>query len=101
MPSRSPTPPTDTARLRAVIVAAGRRLGARGLIAAGEGNVSVRLGGGRLLITPFGRRKDELAAADIVVVPERADRGASPAEGRRPSSDIAIHRAIYAARADV
>jgi ribulose-5-phosphate 4-epimerase/fuculose-1-phosphate aldolase len=101
MPSRSPTPPSDTARLRAVIVAAGRRLGARGLIAAGEGNVSVRLGTGRLLITPSGRRKDELAAADLVVVPERADGGASPAEGRRPSSDIAIHRAIYAARADV
>jgi ribulose-5-phosphate 4-epimerase/fuculose-1-phosphate aldolase len=100
MPSRSPAPPKDMAGLRAVVVAAGRRLGARGLIAAGEGNVSVRLGDGRLLITPAGRRKDELATADLVVVPHRPGPDAS-AGGRRPSSDIAIHRAIYAARPDV
>ena len=36
----------DDARLRAAICAAGRRLGARGLISAGEGNLSLRLGGG-------------------------------------------------------
>jgi L-fuculose-phosphate aldolase len=100
MPSRSPAPPADVARLRAAIVAAGRRLGARGLIAAGEGNVSVRLADGQLLITLAGRRKDELAAEDLVVVPDRDDSELPPA-GPRPSSDIAIHRAIYAARPDV
>src|SRR6266542_310706 len=100
MPSRSPAPPADVARLRAAIVAAGRRLGARGLIAAGQGNVSVRLADGQLLITPAGRRKDELAADDIVVVPDRGD-PEPPRARRRPSSDIAIHRAIYAARPDV
>jgi ribulose-5-phosphate 4-epimerase/fuculose-1-phosphate aldolase len=99
MPSRSPAPPKDMALLRAAIVAAGRRLGTRGLIAAGEGNVSVRLGDGRLLITPAGRRKDELAAADLVLVAERPGRDGSPDQGR-PSSDIAIHRAIYEARPD-
>jgi ribulose-5-phosphate 4-epimerase/fuculose-1-phosphate aldolase len=101
MPSRSPAPPKDMARLRAAVVAAGRRLGARGLIAAGEGNVSVRLGDGRLLITPAGLRKDELATADLVVVPARPGPSASATGRRRPSSDIAIHRAIYAARPDV
>ena len=100
MPSRSPARPADTARLRAAVVAAGRRLGARGLIAAGEGNVSVRLGGGQLLITPAGRRKDELSPGDLVVVPQRGDTDPRPV-GRHPSSDIAIHRAIHAARADV
>ena len=102
MPSRSPAIPDDGARFRDAIVAAGRRLRAAGLIAAGEGNISVRLGGDRLLITPSGRRKDELAGADLLVVPERAPRGAArAATGPRPSSDIAIHRAIYAARPDV
>jgi L-fuculose-phosphate aldolase len=102
MPSRSPAPSEDMARLRAAIVAAGRRLGARGLIAAGEGNISVRLADGRLLITPSGARKDELAPADLLVVAFRDEDGASPASARRrPSSDIAIHRAIYAARPDV
>jgi L-fuculose-phosphate aldolase len=105
MPSRSPAPSPDIARLREALVAAGRRLGARGLISAGEGNVSVRLDGATLLITPAGRRKDELAPSDIIAVPLKADDGtraggvASP--GLRPSSDVAIHRAVYAARADV
>jgi ribulose-5-phosphate 4-epimerase/fuculose-1-phosphate aldolase len=102
MPSRSPAPPADEARLRDAVVAAGRRLGAHGLITAGEGNLSVRVHGDRLLITPSGRRKDELEPADLVIVPERAARGGHAASGgARPSSDIAIHRAIYAARPDV
>ena len=50
------------------IVAAGRRLGARRLIVAGEGNLSVRVGD-RILVSPAGRRKDELTAADLVLVP--------------------------------
>lgn len=93
----------EDGELRAAIVAAGARLGARGLISAGEGNISVRLPGNRLLITPSGRRKDELAAADLVVV----DLSLSPAvaaagRGRlRASSDLAIHRAVLAARPDV
>ena len=93
--------PSDDARRRAAIVAAGRRLGARGLIFAGEGNLSIRIGAD-LLITPSGRRKDELALDDLVVVRLR---GAGPANSRgsrpRPSSDLAIHRAVYAARPDV
>ena len=101
MPSRSPAPAPDSARLRAAVVAAGRRLGEGGLIAAGEGNISVRLGGGQLLITPAGRRKDELAEDELVVVAERANAGAGVATTDHPSSDIAIHRAIYAARLDV
>jgi L-fuculose-phosphate aldolase len=70
---------------------------------ASEGNVSIRLGD-TLLVTPSGRRKDELSAEDIVEVPLDAS-GASPdgahPDGLRPSSDIAIHRAIYRARPDV
>ena len=50
------------------LIAAGRRLGSRGLISAGEGNLSIRLDAERLLVTPTGRRKDELAPDDLVVV---------------------------------
>jgi L-fuculose-phosphate aldolase len=81
---------------------AGRRLGARGLIAAGEGNLSARLDADRLLVTPAGRRKDELVADDLVVVwlghPERESRSPS---GRAPTSDLAIHLAAYEARPDI
>ena len=70
------------------LIAAGRRLGARGLISAGEGNLSVRLDADRLLMTPTGLRKDELVADDLVVVwPGHPDREArSPAAtGHRPT----------------
>jgi L-fuculose-phosphate aldolase len=97
----------DIAALRAALVASGRRLGARGLISAGEGNVSARLADGTLLTTPTGRRKDELAPEDILIVPLDPDGPAGdsgsgrPAAGPLPSTDIAIHRAVYAARPDV
>jgi len=87
--------------LRVAICAAGRRLGSRGLIAAAEGNLSVRLDhGGTLITTPAGRRKDELQPDDLVTVSLDPSNGVPPT-GRRPSSDIAIHRAIYRARPDV
>lgn len=104
MAPSSPFPTPDVARLRDALVAAGRRLGARGLISAAEGNVSVRLDDGTILITPSGRRKDELDPGDLVVVPIRARVGetaATPGNGLQPSSDVAIHRAVYEARADV
>jgi L-fuculose-phosphate aldolase len=95
----------DTRRLAAAgqaIVAAGRRLGARGLIVAGEGNLSVRLGD-RILVTPSGRRKDELVPDDLLLVPADPDAPAADPDrpGLRPTSDLRIHRAVYAARPDV
>jgi ribulose-5-phosphate 4-epimerase/fuculose-1-phosphate aldolase len=91
----------DVGPQRASIVAAGRRLGARGLISAGEGNLSIRVGDD-LLITPSGRRKDELSPDDLVLVPSRAPSEQSTQTGApRPSSDVAIHRAVYATRRDV
>lgn len=91
----------DLIEATAAILDAGRRLGARGLISAGEGNLSVRLDHERLAITPSGRRKDELGVDDIVVVPVgQLDRGARSASGLGPSSDLAIHLAVHAARPD-
>lgn len=84
------------------IVRAGRRLGARDLISAGEGNLSVRLDDARILVTPTGRRKDELETDDLVVV--RLDHPPDDARsisGFGPTSDLAIHLAIHAARPDV
>jgi len=95
------------------IIRAGQRLGARGLIVAAEGNLSIRLGD-QLLVTPTGFRKDELTVEDLLLVPLRPDQASSggpepghstdaqgQATGSRPSSDIAVHRAVYLARPDV
>jgi len=86
----------------AAIIAAGRRLGARGLISAGEGNLSVRLDADRLLVTPMGRRKDEMGPDELVVVRiGDAEREARSISGLAPSSDLAIHLAVHAARPDI
>lgn len=92
----------DPGRASAAIIDAGRRLGARGLISAAEGNLSIRLDADRLLITPSGRRKDELEPDDLVVV--RVGQGEGDARsltGLAPSSDLAIHVAVHAARPDI
>lgn len=92
----------DQARASAVIIDAGRRLGARGLISAAEGNLSIRLDADRLLMTPTGRRKDELEPDDLVVVRVGQVEGdARSVTGLAPSSDLAIHVAVHAARPDI
>jgi L-fuculose-phosphate aldolase len=84
------------------ILRSGRRLGARGLFSAGEGNLSIRLDESRLLVTPSGRRKDELEADDLVMIrTDHPDAEPRSRSGLRPSSDLAIHLAVYAGRADV
>ena len=86
------------ARLRRELVETCRRLHARDLIGAGEGNVSVRLGDGTFLVTPSGANKGFLAPADLVVANAagRVVRGAG-----RPSTELRMHLAAFAARPDV
>jgi L-fuculose-phosphate aldolase len=84
------------------IIDGGRRLRSGGLIAGAEGNLSARLDDDRLLVSPTGRRKDALAPLDLVEVrlghDERAGRSPS---GLAPTSDLAIHLAVYQARPDI
>ena len=95
-------PAVERMEAAAAIVAAGRRLGARGLISAGEGNLSVRLDDGHIAITPAGRRKDDLVPDDVVVVALGRDEPAARSRsGLGPSSDLAIHLALHAARPDI
>jgi L-fuculose-phosphate aldolase len=89
----------DRSTAAEAIVRAGARLGRRGLIAAGEGNLSCRLDDGSILVTPSGYRKDELTVDDLVVVDSAGV--VARVEGPRPTSDLAIHRAVYGARPDI
>lgn len=84
---------------RAWIVGLGARLGAKGFVVAAEGNLSIRLDD-QVLITPTGRHKDMLRPEDLVLVPISVE-GDHGSGGLAPSSDLAIHRFIYAARSDV
>src|SRR3990172_1036420 len=80
------------ARLRRDLVETCRRLHARDLIGAGEGNVSCRLDQDRLLVTPSGANKAYLRPADLVVVTAAGER----VRGRgRPSTELRMHLAAY------
>ena len=84
---------------RKEIVAACRLLYERGLISGAEGNLSVRVAPGRILVTPAGVAKRTLRPSDIVVIDDRAQR---PGRGaRRPSTELAMHLRINQWRPDI
>jgi len=104
----------DTIREYATAVAAAcRRLHAGGLLAGAEGNVSVRLPSGDLLVTPSGVDKANVSAEQILWLDPHGDvrqaaatgnvidQGLSRDSSNRPSSELGMHLACYAARSDV
>jgi L-fuculose-phosphate aldolase len=82
------------------IVRTGRLLYSQGLIVAGDGNISVRLDGQRVLITPAGLCKGMLEPEDMVVV-DLDDRLLESPRGHRQSSERLLHLLVYRARPDV
>lgn len=86
------------AEARRGIVQVCKRLYERGLIAGQDGNVSVRLGPDRLLVTPAGLSKIDVRAADLVEV---SVDGKHLKGTRRATSELAVHVAIHRARPDI
>ena len=84
--------------LRRDIVRVCRRLYERGLIVAGEGNVSARLEDGSIIVTPSGVPKIDVGDDDLVVVDRTGKRVAGSG---RPSSELGMHLRIYQLRHDV
>jgi L-fuculose-phosphate aldolase len=83
--------------LRDAIIEVGRRLHARGLITAAEGNISARVGES-VLVTARGVDKGSLTRDQIL----RTDLAGRPTRSSLAvSSEMAMHTAIYAARSDV
>lgn len=70
----------------------------KGLIAAKDGNVSVRVGD-RLLVTPAGLTKGDLDPASVVSTDLRGH--PEPDQAHRASSEVAMHCTVYAERPDV
>lgn len=88
--------------LRREVVSVCRLMYARGLIAATDGNVSVRLGEELLLTTPSGLCKGLLDEGDLVVTDMEGHVAEGPSRpGLRPSAEIRMHLEIYRQRPDV
>jgi len=89
--------PTES-QLRADIVEIGRRLYARGYTASNDGNISVRLDGGRLLMTPKSVCKGFMDEPMMCITDLD---GQKIAGDRDPSSEMQMHLEVYRQRADV
>ena len=80
------------------VAEAARNMAAAGLVSGTSGNVSARLPGVLMAITPMGGRCEGMSADDVVVV----DRDLNTVEGGpAPSSESLLHAAVYEARPDV
>jgi L-fuculose-phosphate aldolase len=86
------------ATLRADIVEVGRRMYARGYTASNDGNISVRLGSDRLLMTPKGVCKGFMVPEMMCIT----DLEGRKLQGDRdPSSEMLMHLEVYRRRPDV
>lgn len=82
---------------RTMLVEAGRAMRSARLVVAREGNLSVRVGADRVLLTPAGADKGRLNPEDLVLVDLD---GAAVGPGR-PSAETPMHLEIYRRREDV
>jgi L-fuculose-phosphate aldolase len=83
---------------RSDICAVGRWIHDRGYAAATDGNVSVRLGPDRILMTPTCISKGMMTPEDLVIIDLEGRRIAGV---RKPSSEFGMHLLIYRLRPDV
>lgn len=88
--------------LRQEMVRVGRLMWERGYLASTDGNLSVRMGSDRLLVTPSGLSKGFLTENDPVVIGLDGESVPSyRARGQRPSSEMLMHLEVYHQRPDV
>ncbi len=88
---------TPESTLRADIVEVGRRMYARGYTASNDGNISVRLGADRLLMTPKSVCKGFMTP-DMMCI---TDLDGRKIQGDRdPSSEMLMHLEVYRQRPD-
>lgn len=76
----------------------GRRMYNRGLVASHDGNISIRLQGGNIMITPTLTGKGFMSESDMVVVDLE---GEIISGTKKPSSELLMHLTVYKNRDDV
>ncbi len=82
---------------RKEMLAVGKRLYEQGFVVATDGNLSVRLGNGRFLVTRSGVCKGDMVDRDLVI----CDQSGRTIRGGRVSSEVLLHLAAYKLRPDV
>lgn len=80
------------------IIEIGKRIYQKGYVVASEGNMSIRLGENRVLVTPAGKNKGLLKDKDLVVVDLKGKKVSGNLE---PSSELKMQLFVYQRRKDV
>jgi L-fuculose-phosphate aldolase len=88
-------------QLKKQFVDIGHRLWLRGYCAGNEGNISARLSDDRVLCTPTGVSKGFLVPDDLCLIDMDGEMVETNPRGRKRTSEIKMHVAIYRHRPDV
>lgn len=97
MPPRTRTATTLPGQRRELVYWT-RKVWERGWVANHDGNLTLRIGGGRFLATPTSFSKGEVREEDLLVL----DRHGKKLQGRwRPFSELSLHLPAYRVREDV
>ena len=83
---------------RSDICTVGRWVHDRGFVASTDGNISVRLGADRILMSPTCMSKGMMTPDDLVIIDFEGRRVGGT---RKPSSELAMHLLIYRLRPDI
>ncbi len=86
--------------LRRELIRVQRIVTDQGLACSSDGNLSVRLGEDRFLITPSGLHKMSMDADDLIVV-DGEGRIVEGKTGLSPTSEVLMHREAYRERPDI
>ena len=92
-------PSATESDLRSAIIECGRICYERHLMTSNDGNISVRMSDGHVLITPSGISKGRLAHDDMLVVDLNGNIISSRPD-RKPSSETPMHLEVYRQRED-
>ena len=93
---------TDEAALKAAIIKTGKILYDHGLMVSNDGNISVRMGNGNVIITPSGVTKGRITVNDLLVIDLEGNLVKSASNpNMKPTSEQAMHLEVYRQRPDV
>ena len=96
------TPRASEKELRDAIVETGRLAYQNGLMISNDGNISVLMGDGNILITPSGVCKGRIKANDLLVIDLQGNLVKSASDpALKPTSEQPMHLEVYQQRKDV
>ncbi len=92
----------DEHSLRAAIIEVGKLLYQQGLMMSNDGNISVRMGNGNILITPSGVGKGRISADDLLIIDINGNIiQAAKDLTLKPTSEQPMHLEVYRQRPDI